>query len=189
MKIVFASNNSGKIAEIKNILPSSYTLLSLSDINFTDEIAETGNTFQQNAWIKAETIWKFCKMPCIADDSGLCIETLNGKPGVYSARFAGEPSNANLNIDKVLHEMKGVQNRNAAFITCICYYDGLNAHYFEGKIEGKITTEKKGENGFGYDPIFIPEGKNQTFAELKAEEKNKISHRKIALHKWMEFIK
>lgn len=188
MKLVFASNNKNKFEEIKAILPESIELLTLEDVHFTEDIEETGETLEANAALKANTIFNATGLACFADDSGLLVEALNGRPGVKSARFAGEPVNHEANIALLLKELNGKTNRNAAFKTVICYKDSDNELFFEGEAKGRIINEKKGLNGFGYDPVFIPENNTRTFAEMSLEEKNKISHRKRAFAKMVDYF-
>ena len=170
-------------------MPSSIELLSLDEISFNDEIEETADTIEGNALLKAKTIFEKTGINCFADDSGLLIDALNGAPGVYSARYAGEQKNDQDNMQKLLHELNGKPNRNAHFKTVMALIIDEQEYLFEGKIEGKIITEKLGTNGFGYDPIFVPDGYNETFAQLDSETKNKISHRARALQKMLEFLK
>jgi XTP/dITP diphosphohydrolase len=181
MKIIIASHNPHKIKEFKEILPDSVSALSLKDLKIDQEIEETGSTLEENARIKAETISRKFQLFCIADDTGLEISALNGRPGVFSARYAGEPSDPLANMEKVLKEMEGIFKREAQFRTILAYYDLEKIQFFEGVVEGKILTEPRGNGGFGYDPIFLPRGKSKTFAEMNAEEKNRISHRGRAL--------
>ncbi len=180
MVAVLATNNVHKKEEIQQILPDFIILKTLEDIDFTDEIEETGTTFHENALIKAKQVFDFCKLPVFADDSGLVIQALNGEPGIYSARYAKSGIFAD-NIQKVLEKLNGKTNRNAYFVCVICWYNGKKPIYFEGKIHGTISENIQGENGFGYDPIFIPEGYEMSFAQLSSSEKNKISHRAKAL--------
>lgn len=187
MELVFATNNKHKIEEVAHLL-RGFHLLSLKDINFREELAETGITLEANARQKATYVYEKFGLSCFADDTGLEIEALNGKPGVYSARYAGEEKSAKKNIKKVLKELQGVDNRKANFSTVI-YLIINNKHYsFEGKVSGIISTGLKGNKGFGYDPIFIPNGYDKSFAEMPLEEKNKISHRAIAVKKLTEFL-
>lgn len=179
--LVVASNNKHKIEEIKSILANRFELLSMEEIGFTDEIIEDGSTFIENAFIKARTIHNKFNCNCFADDSGLVIEVLNNEPGVYSARYAGEPVNHDKNIEKVLEKMQGVSNRTAKFVTVIALILDGEEFYYEGEVMGTITTERIGEKGFGYDPIFKPNGFNVTFAEMNEKQKNAISHRARAL--------
>jgi XTP/dITP diphosphohydrolase len=188
MKLVFATNNLNKLKEVQEILPSSIELLSLKDINCFDEIEETETTLEGNAHLKADYITKKFGFNCFADDTGLEVESLGGKPGVYSARFAGEPSNSENNMQKLLEELENKENRNAQFRTAVCLNLNGEQHLFEGVCKGKVLTKKQGKKGFGYDPIFKPEGFTQSFAKMTSEEKNKISHRGIAVQKLVEFL-
>lgn len=186
MKIILASNNKNKLREIRDILePMGFEVISQSEAGIDIEAEENGKTFEENAFIKAKSVYDIKKIPVIADDSGLEIEALNGAPGIYSARYA-EPGHRR---ERVLNEMKNVPDakRDANFTCCICYIDNEGEpHYFTGKVFGKIGYESRGTNGFGYDPIFLYGDK--TFAELSAEEKNLVSHRANALKKLKEFF-
>lgn len=189
IKLVFATNNLNKIEEIKHLLNNTVELIGLNDINFSGEIPETGSTIKANALEKAKYINQLLGYNCFADDTGLEVEALNGRPGVYSARYAGPDSDANKNIDKLLYELNGVTNLNARFVTVIALILNGQEYFFEGIINGKISKERRGFAGFGYDPIFIPEGHNISFAEMSLEQKNKISHRSIATKKMVDFFK
>ena len=189
MKLVFASHNQNKVNEIKSLLPKTVDVLSLTDIGFLDEIAETGLTLDENSQIKARTVFEKTGYFCFADDTGLEIEALNFEPGVFSARYAGDQKNDSENIEKVLLNLQGITNRNARFRTVITLLIGQDEYYFEGRVDGKIIMEKRGEFGFGYDPIFIPEDESRTFAEMTLEEKNQFSHRARAFQKMIEFLK
>jgi XTP/dITP diphosphohydrolase len=189
MKLVFASHNQNKVNEIKSLLPKSVEVLSLTDIGFVDEIDETGLTLDENSKIKAKAVLKKTGYFCFADDTGLEIEALNYEPGVFSARYAGNQKNDSENIEKVLLNLQGITNRNARFRTVITLLIGQDEYYFEGRVDGKIIMEKRGEFGFGYDPIFIPEDESRTFAEMTLEEKNQFSHRARAFQKMIEFLK
>ncbi|PQB07121.1 non-canonical purine NTP pyrophosphatase [Polaribacter filamentus] len=189
MKLVFATNNLNKLAEVQEMLPNSIELLSLKDINCFDEIEETETTLDGNAKLKANYITQKFGYNCFADDTGLEVDGLEGKPGVYSARFAGEPSNSEKNIQKILSELENKTNRKAQFRTAICLNIDENQYLFEGICKGEILTRIQGEKGFGYDPIFKPEGYSTSFAEMSSEEKNKISHRGIAIQKLVQFLK
>ena len=189
MKLVFASHNQNKVNEIKSLLPKTVEVLSLTDIGFVDEIAETGLTLDENSKIKAKAVLRKTGYFCFADDTGLEIEALNYEPGVFSARYAGNQKNDSDNIEKVLLNLKGITSRNARFRTVITLLIGKDEYSFEGKVEGKIIMEKRGEFGFGYDPIFIPEDESRTFAEMTLEEKNQFSHRARAFQKMIEFLK
>ena len=187
-QIVFATNNKHKLEEIRNILDNTLNILSLDDINCHEDIPETGSTIEENALIKARYIKEKYGYYCFADDTGLEIKSLNNEPGVYSARYAGNDHNSEKNMQKVLENLKGKNDRSACFRTCIALITSNNEYLFEGKIEGEIITEKKGESGFGYDPIFVPDGYTQTFAELGNDIKNKISHRALAVKKLINFL-
>ena len=189
-KVVLAANNQGKLAELKVLLEDlGIEVLSLKDINFIEEIEETGNTLHQNSLIKASTIFNYCKMPVIADDSGLFVEFLDGQPGVESAYFAGKPSNPSKNNQKLLSELINAENRNAAFKCCLCFINQEGQEfYFEGEVQGKIASSQTGKEGFGYDPLFVPIGFDRSFADLGVEIKNKLSHRKMAFNKLKEFL-
>ena len=188
MDLVFASNNIYKLTEIRELLPEGYIIRTLNDIGCTDELPETGTTIEANALQKAGYIFQHFKMNCFADDSGLEIDALNNEPGVHSAYYAGLPRNDEKNIQLVLERMKEVQNRKARFKTIIAWMDNGEQYLFEGLLAGTIAKSPKGKNGFGYDPVFIPEGSNRTLAELTPEEKNKISHRAKALRGLMQKI-
>ncbi len=192
--LIFASTNKNKIGELNAMLPAGYKLLTLQDIMITGDIAETGSTILENSLLKARYVANYLRSKnvdyaVIADDSGLEVEALNGAPGVYSARYAGEQKNVNDNNKKLLAELHNVTKRQARFVTVISLIKGGTEHTFEGEIKGTIAYEPRGSNGFGYDPLFIPQGLRSTFAELSAEEKNRISHRAKAVEKLMEFLK
>lgn len=187
-KIVFATNNKHKLEEIRNISEGNLEILSLADINCYDDIEETAETLEENALIKARHIKNKYGYDCFADDSGLEVEALNGAPGVYSSRYAGDKCDPIDNMKKLITVLQGVENRKAQFRTVIALIIDNTEHLFEGVIKGKIIDEMRGEGGFGYDPIFIPEGSSKTFAELGVEYKNKVSHRAIATNKLMENI-
>ncbi|MDI6833393.1 MAG: RdgB/HAM1 family non-canonical purine NTP pyrophosphatase [Bacteroidales bacterium] len=189
MELVFATHNQGKVHEIQNIVGDNIKILSLTDIGYLEEIAETGSTFNENAFLKANTIYQIYKKPVFADDSGLEVRALNGRPGVYSARYAGVGlKNFEPHIVKLLNELNGVEDRKARFKTVICLIINDKTYYFEGIISGQIIDHPRGNNGFGYDPIFVPDGYTKTFAEMDLDEKNKISHRSQAIHKMIDFI-
>lgn len=188
MELIFASTNKNKFNEIIKLLPGHIKLYSPEDFNFTEDVEETGDTFEANAALKANAIFNATGMPCFADDSGLIVDALNGRPGIKSARYAGEPVNHDANIALLLEELKDQPNRDAAFKTIICFKDSTHEIFFEGEVKGSITTEKRGINGFGYDPVFIAENYTQTFAEIHPDEKNKISHRKRALEKMIKYF-
>jgi len=189
MKLVFATNNLNKLKEVQEMLTNSIELLSLKDINCFEEVEETETTLQGNAKLKADYITHNFSFNCFADDTGLEVEGLDGKPGVYSARFAGEPSNSENNMQKLLTDLGDNKNRKAQFRTVVALNINGEEFLFEGTCKGEILTEKHGEKGFGYDPIFKPEGFTKSFAEMSSEEKNTISHRGIAIRKLVEFLK
>lgn len=186
--IVFATNNEHKLQEVRAIVGHIFNILSLNDIGCNEEIVETACTFEGNALIKARYVHDKYGYDCFADDSGLEVEALDNAPGVFSARYAGEPSDSQKNIAKLLREMDGVKNRKARFRTCIALIYESKESVFEGAIEGTIIEELKGCNGFGYDPLFKPVGYELTFAEMSSEEKNKISHRALATNKLIEYL-
>ncbi|MBI4930132.1 MAG: non-canonical purine NTP diphosphatase [Bacteroidetes bacterium] len=188
MELVFATNNKYKIEEVQHLLKNGFNLLCLKDIGCDEELPETGNTLEKNAKQKARYVYKKYKADCFADDTGLEIESLNGKPGVLSARYAGEEKNSEKNIEKVLEEMKNTSNRYASFITVILLIIRNKEYLFKGKVDGIILTKRQGQKGFGYDPIFIPNGYNKSFAEMSLEEKSRISHRAIAVKKLAKFL-
>lgn len=186
--LVFATHNQHKLQEVAAKTGNRLQLQSLTDIGCHDEIEENGTTFEANASIKSHYIFDKYKLNCFGDDSGLEIDALNGEPGVYSARYAGEHGNHEANIKKVLQNLQGISNRRANFRTVISLIWNGQEHFFEGVIYGSIRQEKAGAEGFGYDPIFEPEGYNITFAEMNMEEKNRISHRAIAMEKLIAFL-
>ncbi len=188
MKIIFASNNKNKVQEIQNQVPKSIEIVTLEEIGCTEDIAETGSTLEENAIIKANYITEKYGLPCFADDTGLEIDALNGEPGVYSARYAGEDKNADKNMDLVLQKLHNITNRKAQFKTVIALNINNEQHLFTGIVEGEIRNKKTGTNGFGYDPIFEPENLGKTFAEMTLEEKNKLSHRGRAVEKLIDFL-
>jgi len=188
MKLIFASHNEHKTTEIRQLLPPDIQLLSLNDLNYHDEIEESAATLEGNAMLKARHVFTLFKLPCFADDSGLEVEALDNRPGVYSARYAGEPKNDDRNISKLLDDLKGTTNRSARFRTVITLILPTTSLSFEGIIEGEITREKKGSNGFGYDPVFQPIESSITFAQMSMEQKNTISHRALALEKMISFL-
>lgn len=187
-KLVFATNNLHKLNEVSAILGNKIELLSLNDINCHTDIPETSDTLEGNALLKAQYIYSNYKLNCFADDTGLEVEALNGEPGVYSARYASDNHNSEANMLKLLHNMEGKENRQAQFRTVISLILDETEYQFEGIVKGKIITEKRGSSGFGYDPVFIPEGYNKTFAELGDEIKNRISHRAQAVNKLCKFL-
>jgi XTP/dITP diphosphohydrolase len=188
MQIVFATNNKNKLREIRHILGDSFTLLSLDDMNISEDIPETQPTLEGNAVQKVRFVHNLVNMNVFADDTGLEIDILNGLPGVNSARFAGEDKNSDANIEKVLSMMGNAKNRNARFRTVIALIFEGREYIFEGIVNGRILNEKKGKEGFGYDPVFVPEGSTRTFAEMPLDEKNLISHRARAFEKLREYL-
>ncbi len=187
-EIIFATHNKHKLQEIQSILKDSFTVLGLEDMGYYEEIPETAQTLSENASLKSQCIYKHFSSNCFADDTGLEVAALGGKPGVYSARYAGEDCIAEHNMMKVLEELKGVDNRKARFVTIISLWLNGQEHLFEGSVSGSITHEKHGEKGFGYDPIFIPDGYEQSFAEMPAALKNATSHRALAVKKLAKFL-
>lgn len=188
-KLVFATNNAHKLEEIRAILGEKVEILSLKDIHCDTDIPETADTLEGNAALKAEFIYEHYGLDCFADDTGLEVEALGGAPGVYSARYAGgEGHDSEANMKKLLKELLGETNRKAQFRTAICLIEGGEEHLFEGVVKGEIIEEKRGNSGFGYDPVFVPEGFSQTFAELGAEIKNQISHRARAVQCLCEYL-
>ncbi|MFM7758449.1 MAG: non-canonical purine NTP diphosphatase [Crocinitomicaceae bacterium] len=188
MKIIFASHNQNKVKEIQNLLGVEIQLLSLTEIGLEEDIPETANTIEGNSLLKAKYIWDKYQMTCFADDTGLEIEALNGEPGVFSARYAGDKKNDDANIDKILFKLSGHENRNARFKTVITLIIDGQEFQFTGIVTGEIGLEKVGQNGFGYDPIFVPEKQGKTFAEMTLNEKNLFSHRARAFHQLVNFI-
>ena len=188
MQLVFATNNRHKLEEVAAKVGDKIQLLTLNDIGCTDDIEETGITFKENASIKSHYIYQKYKLNCFGDDSGLEIDALNGEPGVYSARYAGEHGNHAANISKVLQNLTGETNRKARFRTVISLIWNGEEHFFDGTVEGQIRTATSGTAGFGYDPIFEPDGYNITFAEMSLEQKNSISHRARAMDQLISFL-
>jgi len=188
LNLVFATNNAHKLYEIKQLLGTNFNLLSLSDINCSDEIPEDYETLEENAMQKAQYIYDRYQLNSFADDTGLEVEALNGRPGVYSARYAGPQRNSSDNITLLLSELNGKTNRNAQFRTVIALILNDKKYYFEGVVKGIIIEKPIGANGFGYDPVFVPEGYNQTFAQLPIEIKNTISHRGLAFVKLLNHL-
>ena len=186
-QICFVTGNKNKLQEIQQLL-FSFKIISLDDLNFFDDIPETENTIEGNAFLKANFINNKFNIDCFSDDTGLFIDSLDGLPGVKSARFAGENSNSEENISLVLKSLENKKSRSATFKTVICLIVNNRKHFFEGSIPGTITEQKSGESGFGYDPIFIPFGYNKTFSEMTIEEKNLISHRSKAVQKLIKFL-
>lgn len=187
-KFVFATNNAHKLEEVSAILGEKVELLSLKDIGCHDDIPETADTLEGNALLKAQYIAEKYHVDCFADDTGLEVEALGGAPGVYSARYAGDGHDSEANMKKLLKDMEGVENRKAQFRTAFALIIDGKEHLFEGIVKGEIITVRRGTSGFGYDPIFVPEGYTQTFAEMGNELKNKISHRAVATEKLCKFL-
>ena len=188
MKLVFATHNHNKAKEIQSLLEERFEILTLTEIDCLDEIPETAETLEGNSLLKAQFVSENFKVNCFADDTGLEIEALNGRPGVYSARYAGEEKSAEANMNRVLSELENSTNRNAQFRTVITLILEGKTHIFEGIVKGEIIREKRGTDGFGYDPIFVPEGQNKTFAEMTMSEKNLQSHRARAFQKMIDFL-
>ena len=187
--IVFATNNLHKLEEVRAIVSGGINIVSLFDIGCHDDIPETADTLEGNAQQKAKYVKEHFGYDCFADDTGLEVEALNGEPGVRSARYAGDSHDSNANMDKLLSALEDQQNRKARFRTVIALIINGNEEYFEGIINGRIIDEKRGNTGFGYDPIFVPDGYKETFAELGADIKNNISHRAIATRKFAEWLR
>ncbi|SDJ27794.1 XTP/dITP diphosphohydrolase [Pedobacter sp. ok626] len=187
-ELVFATNNQHKTQEVRNLLLNDYKVLNLNDIGCTTDIPETGSTFAENATLKSSYVTEHYQLDCFADDSGLEIEALNQEPGIFSARYSGVKDDQ-VNLNLVLQKMEGQANRKARFRTVISLMRGTENFLFEGIINGTILERPIGTQGFGYDPIFVPDGYNQTFAEMSMEQKNQISHRALAMKKLISFLK
>lgn len=187
-ELVFATNNQYKADEVGRLLSGQYKILTLKDIGCEVEIPETGSTFAENAALKSGYVVENYDLDCFGDDSGLQIDALNGEPGIFSARYSGSRIDRE-NMDLVLHNLQGIKNRAARFTTMICLAQGTQHYFFEGSIEGTIRTTPSGDMGFGYDPIFQPDGYTITFAEMTTAEKNQISHRALAMNKLITFLK
>jgi len=188
MKLVFATNNAHKLEEVRAMLGADFTLLSLEDIGCTVDIPETGVTLEENAGIKSAYVQQHYGLDCFADDSGLEVAALGGAPGVYSARYGGT-RDMEQNMDLLLRNLEGKEDRSARFRTVLSLRIGADEWQFEGVVEGEILREKRGDNGFGYDPVFVPKGVMQTFAQMDAATKNSMSHRKAAVQKFVAFLK
>ena len=188
MTVVFASSNPNKISEISAMMPENLSLLGLADIDCNEEIPETAYTIEGNAILKANFVTEKFGYDCFADDSGLEVDALDGAPGVHSARYAGDSKDPDANMDKLLDALKGHANRSARFVTVIALNLNGEQHLFTGIIEGTIIMERRGTGGFGYDPVFVPNGYDQTFAEMSFSEKSRISHRAIAVSQLIEFL-
>jgi XTP/dITP diphosphohydrolase len=189
VKLVFATNNRHKLSELQSILGDSVELLSLEDIGCKEDIPETEPTLEGNASLKAFHVFRNYGYNCFADDTGLEVEALNGDPGVFSARYAGEAKDAGANMDKLLRELHGKESRKARFRTVISLVIDGKEKLFEGRVDGIILKEKRGTQGFGYDPLFVPEGRTRTFAEMDMNEKNEVSHRARAVQKLVDWLK
>ena len=189
MELIFASHNAHKAEEIRQLLPLTLKLYTLSDINYKDEIPETGSTLYENSEIKCRTVYQKYRQVVIAEDTGLEVDILDGAPGVYTARFAGPQASSLQNIEKLLTLMKGCQNRTARFRTVISLIENDHLNFFEGVCHGRIAIHPSGEAGFGYDPIFIPDPYITTFAEMSEEDKNNVSHRAKAVRNLMSYFK
>ncbi len=188
-KLVFATNNSHKLKEVKSILKGRFTVLGLSDIGCNEDIPETADSLEGNALLKAQYVYEKYGMDCFADDTGLEVRALDGEPGVKSARYAGEAKKSVDNVNKLLIRLKGKSDRSAQFRTVIALIMKGETHSFEGIVSGVIAEKPRGSSGFGYDPVFVPEGYLSTFAQLRAEEKNKMSHRAVAVNKLIDYLK
>jgi XTP/dITP diphosphohydrolase len=188
MELIFATHNNNKVAEIEPLIPASIKVKTLTEIGITEEIPETADTIEGNALLKVRFVYERLKCNCFADDTGLEVTAINGEPGVYSARYAGEGKSASDNIEKLLGKLKGVENRAAKFKTVIAAILDGKEYVFEGVVDGEIAELKLGQNGFGYDPVFVPDGFMVSFAQMTIEEKNKISHRGRAVRKFTEFL-
>lgn len=187
--LIFATNNAHKIAEIQSLVGPDFSIIDMKSAGIDIDIPEPHHTLNENALEKAQTIFNITKTNCFSEDTGLEIEALNGAPGVKSARYAGEDRNFQANIDKVLDQLKNIENRKAQFRTVICLIWEGQTYYFEGICKGHISISMQGEKGFGYDPIFVPEGSNKSFAQMNMEEKNRFSHRQKAVTQLFEFLR
>lgn len=194
--LIFASGNQGKIREAAEILEGQYAVISAAEAGFSEEVEETGTTFQENSLLKSQAIWKALGRDCFSDDSGLEVDALGGEPGIYSARYAGEDKDFESNIDKLLFKLEGVTERRARFRCCVTLMLGGTPHFFDGTLEGEIGYERKGDGGFGYDPIFIPDilapgvpnPQRLSLSEISEEAKNNISHRGVALRLMADYL-
>ncbi|WP_118974901.1 RdgB/HAM1 family non-canonical purine NTP pyrophosphatase [Taibaiella koreensis] len=189
MNLIFASNNKGKIIEVQTLISESITVVSLLDAGITEPIEEPFDTFRENAWAKADYVYRKTGLPCFADDSGLVVPALDGAPGVYSARYAGESANDAANNHKLLQAIAGIDRPGAYYQAVICYIDkNGDTHYFDGRCQGYLIHTPRGKGGFGYDPLFVPDGHTGTFAELSQDIKNEISHRGAAMRSFIAFL-
>jgi len=189
MKLVFATNNAHKLSEARQILAPDVEIIGMQEAGFTEDIEETGDTLEENALLKARAVFAATGLDCFADDTGLEVEALDGRPGVYSARYAGNGHDFSANVDKLLDELINKTNRKARFRTSVCLILDGREYFFEGIVQGEIMHERAGSGGFGYDPVFRPDGYMLSFAELTASEKNAISHRGRALEQVRNFIR
>jgi XTP/dITP diphosphohydrolase len=189
MKLCMATNNAHKIAEIKPLLDDSVQLVSLNDVGCREELPETGDTLEANSWQKAQYVWDHYGVSCFADDTGLEVEALDGEPGVYSAMYAGPQRDSGDNMQLLLRKLEGKTNRKAQFRTCITLILDGQKHQFEGIVKGTLLEAPRGSGGFGYDPLFVPDGYAQAFAEMPLSEKNKISHRSRAVQELIRFLR
>lgn len=187
--LVLCTANAGKVTEMRAMMPAGWQVLSLAEAGIREELPETGSTLEENALQKARTAHALCGLPCIADDTGLEVDALGGAPGVYSARYAGPERDDRANVRKLLDVLSGSVDRSAHFRTVIAWVEAGSEHLFEGRVDGSITTEENGAGGFGYDPVFRPEGSERTFAEMERGEKNAISHRGRAMARFAEWMK
>ncbi len=187
-KLIFATNNPHKLSEVRTLLGDVFEIISLKDIGFEEDIPETGATLAENASQKSHFIYARYGLNCFADDTGLEVDALGGAPGVYSARYAGESATYDENVTKLLHQLVGEQNRSARFKTVVSLILDGKEYLFEGSVEGRILTQRAGDSGFGYDPVFLPNGYSDSFAEMPSELKNRISHRGIAMQKLVAFL-
>ncbi len=188
MKLIFATNNAHKLEEVRQIFSAKIEIVSLKDVGFLDDIEETGSTLDENAIIKARAVYSEAGIDCFADDTGLEVEALDARPGVYSARYAGDGHNFEANIDKLLAELNGIENRKARFRTVVCLIFSGEEHLFEGIVEGEILLSRQGKGGFGYDSVFRPIGQNVSFAEMASDAKNAISHRGRAMENMRRYF-
>jgi len=189
MELVFATHNQHKVTELKALMPDHINIKSLTDIGCHTEIIEDANTFKGNALLKANYVTKHYGLPCFADDSGLEVQALDGAPGVFSARYAGKENNANANMGKLLKALENSPNRSAQFRTVIAYVNGNDSQFFQGICPGEILKQRQGDSGFGYDPIFLPQGYDKSFAQMTLEQKGAISHRGLAVAKLITYLK
>lgn len=189
MKVCFATNNPKKLEEIRSWLGAAWQVLSLEEVGCREELPETGHTLEDNSAQKARYVWEHYQVACFADDTGLEVEALGGEPGVYSARYAGPQRSNEANMKLLLEKLQASQNRSARFRTVLTYVTAAGQWQFSGEVRGEITERPRGDQGFGYDPLFVPEGHNRTFAQMPLEEKNSMSHRGRAMEKLVTFLK